>query len=413
MKHEHSTITQIGRYFVLRLISAFLSTGVRQFVTLPVLASIYSKETYGTILTIIGIANIAEVSLGNTLNNTRMVSNPLYEEENYKGDFNLFVIIACAIGTICAIVLSFIFPAIDSLIGFLLLWLVIIAGIANGYYIVGFTMNLMFDKVLFQSIFVAIGTVVGVGLTRITGLWPFSFLVGNVFGLVYLYLKTTLMREPIRCTPLVRKTASKWGVLSATSLLSNAMIYLDRLLLYPVIGAGAVAVYTTASFFGKCIAALIPSAANVLLAFFSQKSYKMNRSVFLKVIGASISFCGFCFFASLLFAPWITRLLYPSLYDEAASLLVLANAGAMIAAAGTLAQTIVLRFCKSTKLLYVQVLYSIVYLGGGLAVLNSMGIIGFCWIAIVANFVRLLALVFYGYQGIKTQQTDTKERSIE
>lgn len=405
MVRKYSNVFQIGKNFILRLISAFLSTGVRQFITLPVLASVFSKEAYGTLLTIIGIANITEVSLGNTLNNTRMVSNHIYAENDYQGDFNYLVIIACAIGTVCAFVLMFLFPAIDFLTG-ILLWLVIIVSILNGYFIVGFTMNLMFDRVLVQSIYVAIGTVVGVVLTIITGLWPFSFLIGSIFGLVYLYFKTPLMREPLRWTPLAKKTASKWGILSATSVLANAMVYLDRLLLYPVIGASAVAIYTTASFFGKCVAALIPTASNVLLAYCSQKNYIMNRSTFLKVIGSSLAFCGLCFIASLLFAPWITRWLYPSLFDESASILVLANASAMISAAGTLSQTIVLRFCKSTKLLFVQVLYALVYFGGGIVMLKSMGIVGFCWIAIIANFVRLFALILYGYQGIIVEHLD-------
>ena len=399
---KNSRIIEIGKNFILRLVSAFLSTGVRQFVTLPVLASIFSKEAYGTILTINSVANITEVSLGNTLNNTRMVTKPGYEEKGYKGDFNWFVIIAAIIGSICSAIIPFFFPDIDLLTG-ILLWLVILAGICNGYYIVGFTMNLMFDKVLIQSIIVAIGTLAGVGLTKITGLWPFSFLIGNVFGLMYLYYKSPLMREPLRWTPFARKSAAKWSVLTVTSLLSNAMIYLDRLLLYPVVGAGAVAIFTTASFFGKCVAALIPSASNVLLAYFSQNNYKMNKSSFLKVIATSVLFCGFCYVVAIPIAPCLTRLLYPSLFEEAAPLLLLANAAAMIAAGGTLAQTIVLRFCRTTNLLSVQIIYSIIYLGGGLLVLGKTGIVGFCWIAIIANLIRLIALIVYGYLGISKQ----------
>jgi len=212
------------------------------------------------------------------------------------------------------------------------------------------------------------------------------------------------MRKRTAWTPLPKKTAKKWSVLSLTSLLSNAMIYLDRLLLYPIVGAAAVAIYTTASFFGKCVAALIPSASNVLLAYFSQKNYRMTKSAFLKIVALSIAFCGLCYLISVPFAPWITRLLYPSLFGEANSLLLLANAAAMIAAAGTLAQTIVLRFCKTTKLLYVQIMYSVVYLGGGLAVLGTYGIMGFCWVAIAANLVRLIALILYGYTGIVQQK---------
>lgn len=399
MKTGRSHVVEVINNFFLRLFSAFLSTGIRQFITLPFLASMFAREIYGTILTINSVANIVEVSLGNTLNNTRIVTNSAYEEKKYQGDFNCFVLIAVAIGSLCSIALSFLFPHITIMVA-ILLWLVISLGILNGYYIVGFTMRLMFRDVFFQSAVVGLGTLIGIGITKLTGLWPFSFLVGNLFGLIFLYYKTPLMKERIQWSPLAKITAKKWEILTLTSLLSNAMVYLDRLLLYPILGGGAVAVFTTATFFGKCVAALIPSASNVLLAYFSKNNYKMRKDTFIKITGASLFFCFVCFIVSLPLAPWITSIFYPSLIDEATHFLLLANAAALLAAAGTISQTIVLKFCKTFNLLLVQILYSLTYLGGGLLVLPAYGIYGFCWVAIMANIIRLSLLIGYGYKGV-------------
>ncbi len=396
---KYAQAVEIGKNFLLRLATAFLSTGVRQFFTLPVLLAIFGKEVYGTILTINSVANIVEVCLGNTLNNTRLVNNSLYEEKGYEGDFNGFALIAAAIGTVAAVVLPFVFPFLNWATG-LMMWLVIVLGIWHSYYTVGLTMRLKFQEAFVHSLFIAAGTLVGVGLTKLTGLWPFAFLMGHVVALILLFIRTPLMREKLRWTPLVKVSAKKWGTLTATSALANAMVYLDRLLLYPVLGAGAVAVYTTASFFGKCVAALIQPASNVFLAYISQKDFKMSRKIFTYITGASVAFCGVCLLASLLLAPWITGLFYPSLLAEAAPFFVLANTAAMIAAAGTMVQAIVLRFCNASKLLYTQIIYSIVYLGGGLLVLAPFGITGFCWVAIAANTVRLLTLIFYGYKKV-------------
>lgn len=398
MKKCAAMITVV-KNFLLRLVSAFLSTGIRQFFTLPILLAVFGKEAYGTILTINGVANIIEVCLGNTLNNTRLVSNSIYEEKGYEGDFNIFALIAAAIGTVAAVVLPFVFPLLNWVTG-IMMGLVIVFGIWHGYYFVGLTMRLKFQEAFIHSLFIAAGTLLGVWLAKLTGLWPFAFLMGHVVALVLLFIRTPLMREKLRWTPLAKISAKKWGTLTATSALANAMVYLDRLLLYPVLGAGAVAVYTTAAFFGKCVAAVIQPASNVFLAYISQKEFKMSRKIFTYITGASIAFCAFCLLVSLVLAPWITGLFYPSLLTEAAPFFVLANTAAMIAAAGSMVQAIVLRFCNASKLLFTQIIYSAVYLGGGLLVLAPYGIIGFCWVAIAANTVRLLTLIFYGYKKV-------------
>ena len=400
MKEKHrSRVVQIIKNMLLRLVSAFLSTGIRQFITLPILAATFSKDLYGTILTIQGVANISELALGNTLNNTRLVTNTAYEEKKYEGDFNYLVIIAATIGTIITPIIVIAFPGIDLITGFLL-WLVIMFGTMNAYYIVGLTMKLQFNKVLIQSIIVGLGTLVGVGLTKITGLWPFSFLIGSICGVVYLFYNTPLMREKLKWTPLARTTTTKWATLIGVSLVANVVTYLDRLLIYPFVGAAAVAIYTTASFFGKCASALIPPVSNVLLAYFSQSGYKMNAKAFFKIAGLSIIFCVGGFIVSLPLAPIITKLLYPSLVDEALPYMILANAAAMIAAASILVQAIVLKFSKTTNLLYVQIIYGVFYIGGGLLLIGSAGIRGFCWAAIIANSVQLICLVAFGYYGV-------------
>lgn len=389
-----------AKNFLLKLLSAFLGTGVRQFLTLPLLLAIFGKETYGTLLTINGVANIIETCLGNTLNNTRLVSNSEYEEKGYEGDYNCFVLIALGIGTVVWAALPFFFPVIDFWTGFFL-WVLIAAGIMHAYYQVGFTMRLMFKNAFIQSVIVAIGTLVGVGLAKITNLWPFAFLTGHIFALAYLAWKTPLFREKLRWTPLAKKSAAKWSILTVTSALSNSMVYLDRLLLHPILGGGAVTTYTTAAFFGKCVSVVVNQASSVFLAYVSKRNFKLNRKNFLLLTGAGLAFCGCCYLGALLLAKWFTGLFYPSVLADAEPYFVLANAAAIIGAAAALSQTMVLRFSKTSSLLVIQILYSVVYMGGGLLILKPYGIIGFCWIAVISNSVRLIALIIQGFCSIE------------
>ena len=388
--------------FALRITSAFLSTGVRQFVILPVLARLFSDTVYGTILTINSVANITEVSLGNTLNNTRLITRNNYEETGTQGDFKFFLWGACGIGTLSAIVLPFVFPGFGVLTE-ILVWLTIVVGIQNAYYLFYYVMTLRFDRMMIQSVIVAVGTLIGAGITWLTHLWPCPFLLGNLLALVYIYKTAPPMRERFGWTKLASSTGIKWAILIATSLLSNALVYLDRLLLYPVLGGASVAIYTTASFFGKCIAAIMPPVANVLLGYFVQRDFQITRKKYLMISGASMGFGGLCFVASLPIAPWITHLMYPTLFESAAPLLVIANLASIISASATLSQTMILRYCKTSRLLVIQIIYGVVYLGGGLLSLSKYGISGFCYAVVAANTVKLIAMFGVGLYSIQRE----------
>ena len=67
--------------FSYNLMSSLLATGVLQIVVYPVLARLFNASAYGILLTVMGIVNTVSVSIGNTLNNTRLIQNTNYEEQ--------------------------------------------------------------------------------------------------------------------------------------------------------------------------------------------------------------------------------------------------------------------------------------------------------------------------------------------
>ena len=67
------------------------------------------------------------------------------------------------------------------------------------------------------------------------------------------------------------------------------MLYLDRLLLLPILGGSAVSVYTVASFAGKSLGVLMTPMAGVLLSYYAQKDYVMTRKTFWKINGSVLA----------------------------------------------------------------------------------------------------------------------------
>ena len=57
----------------LNIFASFMMTGILQIVVYPFLGSHMSADSYGLFLTLIGIVNIISVTLGNSLNNVRLL----------------------------------------------------------------------------------------------------------------------------------------------------------------------------------------------------------------------------------------------------------------------------------------------------------------------------------------------------
>ena len=183
----------------------------------------------------------------------------------------------------------------------------------------------------------------------------------------------------------------------ATNLIGNLLTYADRMILYPVLGGEGVSYYSTASFFGKSAGIVMVPIAGVLLGYFAQKDFKASKKLFAIVNGCSLLCLAMFLLGCWLFAPWFTRLLYPSLYENAAPYIFLANLAAAISIAGNMAQPMVLKACSIGWTLFTQALYGASYVLLSLYLLPSCGLMGFCWVAIASNTVRLLTLYTIGF----------------
>ena len=201
-------------------------------------------------------------------------------------------------------------------------------------------------------------------------------------------------KETLKTTALLRSTASAYLQLAFVNLISNLLMYADRIIIYPILGPDSVSYYSTAAFFGKSAGIVMTPIAGVLLSYFSQKNFKASRKLFMLVNGLSLGCLVVFQLGCWLAAPWATKLLYPTLYDQSLPYIFWANLGAVINIAGNMAQPMLLKSCSTKYLMAIQILYGIAYAACSAWLLPIYGLMGFCAATILANLIRLLA--FYG-----------------
>lgn len=385
----------ISKDFIYNITASLLFTGVMQIIVYPYLAQRFSAQEYGTLLTLMGIANTVVVSLGNTLNNTRLIMNQAYEKKHLSGDFNIILIFAVFVSVVCTIIAgTFVFD--QGIFATVLLSLYVGLACFRAYVSVEFRLVLNFKKILYGNVWGALGYIVGTGIVMVIPVWSISFLMAELFYTLYILHNTKIYRESYKTTELLGRTSSKYLILIITGLSGNLLVYLDRLLIYPLVGADAVSTYTVAAFFGKTLSIVMVPIAGVLLGYYAQKDYKMTIKKFWNINILTLVFCSLFILISIVLSPLITKLLYPTLFESAKSYLFVANLAATIGVMCSITQTSVLKFAPTWLQIVKEVVYGVAYIGCGVVLLDRYGLWGFCMAAVTANVVKLLTLYIMG-----------------
>ncbi len=382
--------------------SSLITTFANQIVLLPVLASVFSETEYGTILTVVGIKNIISGTLGNSLYSTRLVMDSRYKEQGQVGDFNLMATMASVIGAV-AMAISFFFVKDLNVKTLLLLLPLIAMSTLNNYFGVWYPLKLEFKKGLVNSLVISVGTLLGVAVMRGTHIWPISYLGSAVFGFIFVTTQTGVIKEGFKRTNLFATTSKKWFALGITTLLVNIVTYLDRLILFPLLGGGAVATFHTASYFGKAVSILAMPVASVLLGYYAQKDFKMTLKKFWLVNAlCGVTLLVFAVFSAFL-GEAVTGLLFPKLVQEAAPYIFIANMASATAAVIQLVQSASLKYAKTYWQVVMQVAYLGVYFGAGMILMQKNGLMGFCIAFLLANITRLVMLLVICHYSIKNE----------
>ena len=386
--------------FILRISSSVLTTLANQVVLLPLLAYIFDGEAYGLILTLFSIKNIISGTLGGALYSTRLIVNSHYEEEGKTGDFNLLIAISAILSAVALAAVAFFVKGVSPIIWLLLVPVVMIYTL-NAYLTVWYPVKLQFKKSFIHSMVVSVGTIIGAGLVYVTKLWPLAYLTTGIAGLWFLFSKTKILGEGFKKTDLMGTTVGKWGVLMLTTLLVNVVTYLDRLILYPLLGAEAVSTFSTASYFGKALSVVAMPVASVMLGYYAQRNFKMNRKRFWTINGVCLvmlaAFTGF----SLLLGKTVTGWLFPKLIDDAAPYVFIANVSCAVAALVQIVQSAAIKYAKTYWQLVVQIVFFAVYFGTGIILIKFNGLRGFCIASLIANCTRMTMQIIIGHSALR------------
>ncbi len=391
--------------FVLNIAASVIYTVSTQFIAYPFLSRVVTSAEYGLILTLMGVANAIGVSVGNPLNNTKIILQKEYDDPltagigKAKGDFNLMFVFGALFNLIFVSVLSYVVlgefsPVIPGLMVISLLVLF------RAYYTVTFRLVINYRKYLYSSIFSLAGYLFGALVTGMakqsmpgaSWTWIFVFVFGELFACIFIYFNAgNLFAEKLTAGPLFNTALKKYLFIMSAAVLSTLMIYMDRFFIFPFLGAEQVSVYNVSSFLGKTAGIIMSPISGVLLTYYAKES-RLTLKQFAGRMGIFLMFSALFYGGILVAGVRVTGLLYPTIIESTLPFFRIANLATTIFILGNTIQPTLIRFCNVKWQPVVQVIYLIIYLTAGIYGMKYHGLMGFCYAVLAANVVKVLLM---------------------
>ena len=372
-----------------------------QLLLYPRLATVLGSTDYGTMLTIIGIVNVITLAFGNNLASTRLVKELDYRSLGIQGDFQILLLLSSILsGTLILIVcLMFQLVVADSIA----LIVLTVTTVIKSYYIVAFRLEIDYRKNFYANIALCLGYAIGAWLLLEIMPWGWSFTLANLLCVIYIARTSSIMREPWEKTPSMASTFRTYMSLIGGGLLGNLTTYLDRFVVYPVLGAESVSIYSVATFFSKGLTLVSSPLTSVLLTYFTQGKIRLSKKIYMIINGTicigSVLFILIC----ITIGSWITNLLYPTLFSSAEPYILLATIGTAINIAASFNGVVVLALAPSVWQTVIPAISLLAYLGMCIVFATEFGLFGVCWAAIISNTVRFILNVVIGWAAVSTR----------
>lgn len=361
-----------------------------QLIIYPYLARSLPDSMYGEVLTIMGVINTIGVSIGSSLNNTRLLLQSDYDNKKIMGDFNSLFIVSALLGSFIVAISTniFVVSSFDTISLMLLAFLLAF----KAYYTVDFRLKINYTKVLHNNILGALGYLFGILIFVYTDKWVHIFLTGELIACIHLFLTASILKEGLIKTNVFKQTSVKYLYMFSAALISNAMTYMDRFLIFPLLGSEYVSIYMVSSFLGKSLGILMIPISGVLLTYVAKEDI-ISVKTFFKRLGIFSFIALIIYLLTLIFGAYSTKILYPTLVKQALPYMGIANLAAVLHILGAIIQPIMMRYAHSKWYLITQFLYLIVYfittyIGGQFGEL-----FGFCIAVLFSNLFRFILMI--------------------
>lgn len=389
----------------INIVATAIPTVLLQLIILPELAQRQNSGQYGLVITMLSVFNVVSVTIGNVINNIRLVYKETYKEKELEGDFSVILVIGILINIIVVSVVSFLFDKNITVLTMSLNVVLSVLWVVREYAIVAFRIVINYAALLRCNLCLVIGYIIGFVCCEKTGCWQLIYIIGYGVSLLYIQHKSLIFREKLTITPMFKTVGKESVLLTIAVMLSRLMSYADKLLLYPMLGGTVVSIYYVATLFGKIIGLVINPISSVILTYLS-KDQKNESTLFYKVFWSCAGICLFGYMCCIVLSRPVLGTLYPQYIDEAMQYIWITTGTMVVQVLVAMLNPFIMKFFSMKWQIIINGVTFGIYVLVSFCLLNLLGLFGFAVGSLITNFFKLAITVgIYAYCTKKMENT--------
>lgn len=364
----------------------------QQIILLPILAKILHENDYANVIVCITLMNAFCNILGGQLGVTHQLQKNKYNDDNNeRNDF--FFLMGFASIIICLIfpfVLKLIGLKIEEMVFFTVVVLLSNFRIYIRYY---FRITGKYKHTIIQNIFYLIGIIVGVLLyNQYPKLWLPLFLAEG-FSMLYTLKVVPYKNVSFKCSRYFLDTLKRYIGLGSVDALTNLITLVDKLMVYPLLGAYSLAVYNAGTATSK-ISALVMNPLNEVMLVRLAKTADAGLSKFVKtIINTSLIVILISFIVFIPIIYILSAILYHQFLDDILKILVMLSISCSIDITSSVMKNFILRFARPQQLTFCYFL-NLLFIGfGGIIGAKYWGIAGFAFSMVISQIEKWISFV--------------------
>lgn len=371
---------------------ALLMNGILQLMIYPLLNRFMGSDQLGVLLYMMGLVAIVCPSVGQALNTSRLVVRRTYEVAN--GDYNRLLFLFGGIGTAVALIIAG--KSLNTPWEAVLTVLLLMTTIFRYYGDVEYRLNLNYKKYFYYYVVLSVGYVIGFGLYLLTDNWFLIFLTGEALSLVYLAVTGTVFQQFLRTGEYFKVAFQRGGFLVFSYLITNLTLNIDRLVLKTLISDLAVTQYYVTSLIGKTMVLLIAPVNTIIISYLTKRKENLNKKQFLLFVGVGAGVTLVFFVFAQIGTPLFVWLFYRDLYESVKHMVTIVNLTQILGLFSAYLFIVVLTFTEEKWQLILQVVHLVIITVLVLLSAGNHGIMGFAKAVLIANVIRVLAVIVLG-----------------
>lgn len=378
----------------------------QQFIFMPIMSQNLSEIDFAHLVIYISIFAVISNVLGSELGIVRQVREDINDSGQYTKIlmiFSLFILLVS--------------PFILYLIGFeivdcIFLAIAILLANLRMYCVAFYRLNKNFKKVLIQNIIYCIGLVLGIFLFFIFKAIWLPLIVAELFTSVYYVKHTDIIKGKPKTVLELKQVLSVYKNLGLISLLGNCVAYLDKIIIYPILGAGAVAVYYATTVMSKVISLIVNPLQSVILSWLKVDDENLKNKIVFKTIKISIPIMISIFILSIPITFFAIKLLYPQYLFDAINLLIPVCISIGISSVISLVKAILLKYSNSNSLVKVYIVHFVILIIMAIFLSKYYGIIGFAYANVISKIVLWIGFVYMLKQILNIKEEKNEKQYI-